>query len=417
MACVTHISPPLRPPLPLALLAIAASAYLWAVFITTFAQPGTLGWNFNTPGNDFMVFHAAVIEALHGQIALINDIDRLTALMNARYASLLSYPLVFRPWVNPPGMLVLLLPFAAMPFQAAYALFEIVTAGALLLAIRARAGSGARAGATLIALATLVSPAAAFNVVCGQAAFLTAALLIGGTRLLPRHPMWGGIVLGLLSVKPQHAVLVPVVFLAMRNARAAAAACLSAALLALTAWALFGTQAWTGWLSLTAQNLAGTDPRWFDHNQLWDSSVQTCAYLLGASRHGAALIALLAAMASAAAVYAAFRSDRPYSQKMAILLAATTLAAPHTGPYDLVLLVAASAYFILGRSAHPAWTWALACGLWLLPALHQPVVSPPARLGPVLAALLIIAILQMHRPIKTGFAARGPNGSRAEPLP
>ena len=199
--------------------------------------------------------------------------------------------------------------------------------------------------------------------------------------------------LGLLSVKPQHAVLIPFVLLATRNVRAAAAAMLSAAILALVATALFGTAIWAAWLTVTVQNLTGADPAWFVHNQLWDSSVQTCAYLLGASRHLAAVIAGLAAIASAAVVYAAFRSDRPDNLKLAVLLTATTLAAPHTSPYDLILLVAASGYFLAAGNTS-AWPWVLACCLWILPVLHQPVVSPPARLGPLLAAILIIAMMQ-----------------------
>ena len=366
---------------------------MWAAFFTTFTHPGQLGWNFNTPGNDFMVFHAAIAQALQGHVGLAYDVDRFTALMNARYASLLSYPLVFRPWVNPPGMLVLLLAFAAMPFLAAYASFQIATAGALFLAIRAGAGRHA----TIIAAATLLSPAAAFSVVCGQASFLTAALLIGGTRLLAVRPLWGGAVLGLLSVKPQHAVLVPFVLLAMRSGRGAAAAILSAGVLAIAAWVLFGGQAWTGWISISMQNLAGADPRWFWHNQIWDSSVQTCAFLLGAGRRGALVIAALAAVASAAAVYAAFRSDRAFSIKLSVLLAATTLAAPHTGPYDLVLLVPAAGYFLAGRRGTSALPWLLACGVWILPALHQPVVSPPARLGPALAAALVLALMLTNK--------------------
>ena len=381
------------PPLPVAVLAIAASAYLWAVFATTFTRPGALGWDFNVPGNDFMVFHAAIAQAMHGQVGLTYDVDRFTALMNARYASLLSYPLVFRPWVNPPGMLVLLLPLAALPFMAAYALFLVTTAGALFVAICARA----RGLALLIAWATLLSPAAAFAALCGQASFLTAALLIGGTRLLAARPLWGGAVLGLLSVKPQHAVLVPFVLLALRSARGAAAAMASATALALLAWALFGTQAWSGWFAITAQNLAGADPRWFWHNQIWDSSVQTCAFLLGAGRQASLAIAAVAGCASAAAVYLAFRSDRSGGIKLAVLLAGTTLAAPHTGPYDLVLLVPACGYFLAERRAGGAWPWALACALWILPVLHQPVVSPPARLGPALAAALVLASLHLRR--------------------
>ena len=49
----------------------------------------------------------------------------------------------------------------------------------------------------------MLSPAALFDVGTGQNAFLTTAILVAGFGLLPRRPILAGIVLGLLSYKPQ----------------------------------------------------------------------------------------------------------------------------------------------------------------------------------------------------------------------
>ena len=383
-----------RARVPAIILALIAAEYAWALFLSTFRHPGSIGWNFNTPGTDYMVLYTAVIEALHGRLGVLYDPNRFTALLNARFHNVLSGPLMFTPWVYPPPLLVLLLPFAALPFRLSYAAFQVVTAAALFASI---GGLPRRAGGSFaLAAVTLLSPAAAINAVYGQTAFLTASLLIGGTRLLISRPLFGGALLGLLCVKPQHALLVPVILLATRNWRAALAALASAICLSLIVTAIFGIAIWTGWLASAAENLSGGYAQWFLRGQIWDNSVQTCLYLLGLTLHAASLLAACVTFGTAIMVYAVFRSDRPADVKLAFLLIAATLAAPHIGPYDLILLVAGTGLFLTRGAA--GWMWGLAVCAWILPVLDQPVVSPPARLGPFVAAALVLALLRSRRP-------------------
>ena len=389
------------------ILAMLGSLYAWALFLSTFRHPGSIGWDFNAPGTDDMVFYAAIKEALSGRLDILYDPDRFTAALNARFHDVLTYPLTFVPWVYPPTWLVLVMPFAILPFTWSYALFQLVSAAALFASLR---GLGGRSGTSIaVAAAALLSPAAAINAVYGQAAFLTAALLIGGTRLLTSRPYSGGAILGMLCIKPQLAILIPVVLVATRNGKAALGAVASALCLSAGAALVFGASIWTGWFASAAHNLSGGYAQWFMRGQIWDNSVQTCLYLLGVSLPVAAILAPCVAVAAAGMVYAVLRSDRPDTLKLAVLFVSATLAAPHIGPYDLILLVVGAALFLNGlNQAAPGWVWTLAVYAWMLPVLDQPVVSFPARLGPLVAAALMVRFQQGKSRVKSASPPRRP---------
>jgi hypothetical protein len=70
-------------------------------------------------------------------------------------------------------------------------------------------------------------------------------------------------------------------------------------------------------------------------------SVWTCATLLGAPGWMANAAQAVAALLAAAAVWRAFRRPLAPEWRMAVLLTATLLAAPHCSQYDLLLLDAA----------------------------------------------------------------------------
>ena len=89
-----------------------------------------------------------------------------------------------------------------------------------------------------------VAPAVAVNVFFGQNGFVTAALLIGGLANLDRKPVFAGVLFGILTIKPQFGLLLPVLLVMTGRWRVIAAAIVTtAALVALTAlW--FGTDIW-----------------------------------------------------------------------------------------------------------------------------------------------------------------------------
>ncbi|MEW6769496.1 MAG: glycosyltransferase family 87 protein [Pseudomonadota bacterium] len=391
-----------RRQLPLTFLpaAILLSIYGWVIIGSAALKPDFFGLNHIALGTDWMVFYGAIRSVLDGHWALLMDGDRFTSFLNATMREHLSVPLEFRPWFYPPSFLVLLAPFAKLGFTASYIAFQIFSAALLALVLRTNADEPRAAWPVI--LAVLASPAASINITDGQLAFLIAALLVSGVRLLPHRPVAAGLVLGLLTFKPQFALLLPIALIAQSQWRALAAAAISALSLALASALVFGIDIWLWWIPAAADHLTGSDPKWIATGRIWGHSVFACVALLTDSLKAASAMQAAATIAGVASVAAAFRLDLRTDERLAILLAATILAAPHSGPYDAVLLAAAAALWLASRADARWRDWLMALGIWLVPVMSPAVYVPAGRFAPLVTVALIALILQ--RPMMTAFS-------------
>jgi alpha-1,2-mannosyltransferase len=369
-------------------LGILAALYYWAVFITTFQYPGAIGVDYLAVGTDYMVFDTATNLAVHHDLGTLYDGDRFTGVLNERFRSSLREALPFRPWIYPPSFLLVLLPFSLFGFYASFGLFQILTAGLLVGSLRIGAAEGRKAW--LIGCAALLCPAASIEIVSGQNSFLIAALLIAGAGLIDANPVLAGIAFGLLSIKPQFFLLVPVVLLASRAWRASAAALVTIALMAGAAALLFTPRIWTDWFEVIVASTSGTDPRWFENGRAWGESVFACVFWLGAGPGLASAMQWIASLLACFCVWRAFREPMAFALRTAMLLTAALLAAPHSGGYDLLLLVAASG-LLLSQYGQRAGRldWWLAFFAWMAPLFGVPALSVIGRFGPVLTLALL----------------------------
>ena len=195
------------------------------MLVTTAIKPGFIGLNHIALGTDWAVFWGAIRAMLDGNLPLVMDGERFTAFLNSSLQDWLTAPLAYRPWFYPPSFLVLLLPFAPLGFVGSYLRFQAATAA--LLAVALLYGADRPALARYVVIGVLLSPAAAINITDGQCAFLVAGLLVAGFRALPQRPVLGGVLLGLLSFKPQFCLLVPIALIAASQWRALIAAAAS----------------------------------------------------------------------------------------------------------------------------------------------------------------------------------------------
>src|SRR5712691_3634446 len=138
------------------------------------------------------------------------------------------------PFAYPPSFLLLLWPLGQLPGALACAVLILVS---LPLYLWATVGGKWWSPALLAGLA---APTTAIAIVSGQSGFLAAALLAGGIRLAAANPAAGGVLLGLLSYKPQLGLLVPVALVAARLWRTLAIAGLTALFLVAATSLLFG---------------------------------------------------------------------------------------------------------------------------------------------------------------------------------
>jgi hypothetical protein len=380
------LTPLRRVPAPYVAVGAVASLYAWAVYVSTFRYPGSIGINYNVPGTDFMVFHTAAGLALHGDLGALYDPDSFTDLLNKLFNGTLSKALDFRPWVYPPTFLLILLPFGVLGFWASYLFFQAVTAAGLLAALRA-------AGSRGLQWAAVCSPAASCVAVSGQTSFLVAGLLAAGAALLGRRPWLAGAAFGLLSFKPQFFLMVPVALVAAGAWRALIAASATAAGMAAVSVAWLGPGVWADWLATMVNNASasGADPRWFETGRLSGESVYACAYALGAAPGVASAAQAAAILLAAAATWHAFRQPIDGGRAPAVLLTAALLAAPHSGNYDLLLPVAATVLWS-GRGTGPGDSLLLLV-VWLEPVFGVPVLNLAPRFTPLLNLALIGRIL------------------------
>jgi hypothetical protein len=362
-----------------------------AVFL--FAVFGLIGWILfaalfsRAPAQDLMVFHTAGRLALAGDFALLRDGQALTDLLNRTHADWLGAPLVLHPWVYPPPTLLLAALLAPLPFAVAYGVFMATGLGCLGACLwRWWRGTASR---PLWLGMVLLCPATAFCIGSGQLSFFIAAIFLCFILLRHAQPFAAGCLLGLLFLKPQFGLMVPVALLAARDWRGLAGAASTSALLVLLSLLAFGLTPWRDWLHL----MFSGDPAltaWMDTGRHFGQSVDTDARLLGAPPLVASLAQLLAIALSAFCVWRVF--GRPYedADRAVVLLSAAVLAAPHVGDYDAVLLgIAAVATLSSGLERRfalgEAW---LAIAVWLSSLLNPPALIALAGVPPLTALSL-----------------------------
>jgi len=241
-------------------------------------------------------------------------------------------PSRFAPFPYLPTFLLLVWPLGLLPLNQAYYAWTALTFAAFIWAV-----AGPRPKA-LVVLVILAAPASTMSVITGQSGFLSGALLIGGLRLIGTRPWLGGLLLGLLTYKPQFGLLVPVALLAAGAWRGiGATACVTLLLVALTT-AMFGGSTWLDWFA----SLSGYSAWFAAKTELLPLKPTVLANLalLGVPEAAADTLQLLVGGTMAALVWFAFRRGMSLPA-IGVLAAVAVLANPHAFWYDLPPLTAA----------------------------------------------------------------------------
>lgn len=232
------------------------------------------------------------------------------------------------PFAYPPQALLLLAPFAVVPPWLGGAAWVAIGLAAYLVAAR----SGSRASdAQHAAFAPLLH-----NAVIGQTGALTGALLLGGIGQVERRPWLAGGLLGLLLVKPQVALMVPVALVAARRWRVICAAAVSALVMTGAAWLAFGSAPFAALAgeagTYAARAAAPAAARKF-------TSVYASAASLGIAPGAALALHGLVAALAAWRLWRGWRAAGPVDQgRVMLLLAASALASPYLFAYDMMPL-------------------------------------------------------------------------------
>jgi alpha-1,2-mannosyltransferase len=239
-----------------------------------------------------------------------------------------TYPETY--WSYPPHIVLFVWPLGLMPYLLAY-----IAWCAIGIALYLFACSSALPRERLLFLA--VAPGVAVCVFFGQNGFYTAALLIGGLLALGRRPVLAGVLFGILTIKPQLGLLLPIILLLERRWVTIASAAATVALLFVTTAMLFGWDVWLDyWHKIVPQQM------WLTENAggLMFSLVSSLFF-------GARLIHLPlsvawaiqyagSAFAVAAVVWTYWRRRDP-NLSLALFVTATFLFTPYILNYDMVM--------------------------------------------------------------------------------
>ena len=183
---------------------------------------------------DFTQWWVAGRQALNGQTASLFDPTEFIKIQ----AALAGSGVVYATWPYPPTFLLILAPLAALPYIAAFLVWDLLTlAGcvATVFFIVRRLPA--------IAL-VLAGPFTAWNFVGGQNGFLTASLFGAALLFLERRHVLAGVFVGCLTYKPQFGILVPLALVASVEWRALVSAAVTATLLASASIVVLGTGVW-----------------------------------------------------------------------------------------------------------------------------------------------------------------------------
>jgi hypothetical protein len=290
------------------------------------------------------------------------------------------------PFSYPPPYLLLIRPLGWLSYATALQVWTGLTFLAYLVTVLALTRGGPAA------MLAILAPAAGINLVFGQNGFLTAALLLGGAGLLRSRPVLAGILLGLLSYKPQFGLLIGVALVAAGMWRTALAAAVTVAAMVVASLVAFGMEPWIAWVRAMPEFVQIVDGQ-RGHLAHLIPTARSDALALGATEQVAGLMQAAVTTAAAAAVWIAFRrGSGPLA--VAALAVASVLAAPYAFIYDLtvvagaIALVAAERLKALSAAELLGFTAVL-----LLPAGMLLHLVPP--IATVVHAALLAGIL-MH---------------------
>ncbi len=335
-------------------------------------------------GYDFVSFWSASSLALEGEAEASYQPERI---LEAGRLAIPDLDTQFI-WSYPPTFHLVVLPLALVPFIWSYLLWFLVWLVPFVAVIRRLAP----APETL--MLALAFPGTLLNLAQGQNGLMVAALFGAAMLLLGRRPVLAGILIGLLSCKPQFGLLIPIALIFGRHWTAFAAATLTTLAFAAVSLFAFGAQDWLAFFA----NLEFATAVLEDGRLPWAKmpSLFATLRLLGAPVDWA--YAAQAAMALGAAVTVALVWWRPVPLPLAaaVLTSGSLLVSPHLNDHDLALLAVPIA-LIAWHAHQEGWRRGereILAVAWLAPVITALVAEPThLQVGfPCLLALFALAV-------------------------
>ncbi|CAJ0808977.1 glycosyltransferase family 87 protein [Ralstonia flaminis] len=360
------------------------------------------------PASDFSVFWAASHIALHSHPLHAYDIDKIMAVIN-QYGTLEAGTERILPWLYPPTFLLLVLPLSLLPLWPSYLLFMLATG---LFYVKATLGLlGRQVDSRQHAWMSIVgSPAVFVTVLMGQNSMLTAGLAATAVAWLDKRPVLAGVAIGLLAIKPQLALLFPVVLLVTRAWKTLASAAVTAVVFTAVSIAV------CGWDTVPAffHNAHWAETNLVEHGGTAWYVMPTFLAAARAAGFGVKLAYVTQmTMAVLAVITTAYvwRRSNDSGLRIAVLATGTLLISPYVRAYELTWLVVAIAGYVSHgiRFGLSGTERTLLVAAWLLPVFEftNPLFHLP-QVGPFFFVAVMALIVQRVRQHNAAHAASMP---------
>jgi alpha-1,2-mannosyltransferase len=311
-------------------------------------------------GGDFIVFHHAAKAATSPQMADIYEMENLRSQLQASYPVRTDFDFA---WMYPPTMSLVIAPFAVPTYLVSFAMWVVVFLGAFLITMSRLSTDRC---AFFIAAA---SPAVFQAVITGQNGFLTGTLLALAGAYASSRPVIAGMAAGLLTVKPQLGLLVPIAFLAGGCWRAFGSAVVTSLFLAAASVLAFGAHSWIEFFqSITAHGARMTGGDFPFHKLITPYGFAT---MLGASSSVAGAIQLMTSLGLAVYVFFVWARVRDWDLRLAALSTSAVLSTPYAFYYELAIVVPA-VLVVSRRAVETGWLRferLTMIGAWILPMM------------------------------------------------
>jgi hypothetical protein len=292
-------------------------------------------------GRDFVNFWLGGYLALHDRLDLLVDPQGYNALISQMFG---HNPLDEFVFSYPPHLLLLLLPFGAMPFAAAITIWTILNVYSVFHAVELMRG---RRDFAMLACA---GPAVLMLVVYGHfegvLALFAVFILIKGEE----RPLLAGVLLALMTVKPQLALMLAVFILLTGQWRIVAWSIPATLALVAISVITFGPKPWIDFVTWTVPYHAGLLSD-FVLSQLKSTiSIYAGARMLGLPGWLAQIIQWVASFAMLAGAVMVYGRRGAEPRSIAIALSMVVLAQPYANAYDLALAAPALTLALFAES-------------------------------------------------------------------
>jgi alpha-1,2-mannosyltransferase len=180
------------------------------------------------------------------------------------------------------------------------------------------------------------------------------------------------VLFGLLSIKPQLGLLLPLMLVMTGRWRVIVAAAATILVLVAAAAIAFGPQVWTAYVNDAMPTQSRVFLRDFEHFMVHMPTAFMNMRIAGFSLTAAAWTQALFSVAAVAAVIWTYWSRRDRELSHALLVTATFVVTPYYFNYDMVVF----GWVILTlfkRSDNDAWDYALMLAVWAVPFLTVPI--------------------------------------------